>query len=65
LMRTFPDDASIQRLKALGVRYLIVHKAFMQDQYPALLTKIGDRRELRPYGEYTDPIGPASLFVIE
>jgi hypothetical protein len=65
LMRTFPDDPSIQRLKALGVRYLIVHKAFLQDQYPALLNKIGYRRELRPYGEYTDPIGPASLFVIE
>ncbi len=65
LMRTFPDDLSIQRLKTLGVRYLIVHKAFLQDQYPALLNKIGYRRELRPYGEYTDPIGPASLFVIE
>jgi hypothetical protein len=65
LMRTFPDDRSIERLKTLGVRYLIVHKAFLQDQYPVLLNKIGYRRELRPYGEYTDPIGPASLFVIE
>ena len=66
LMRTFPDDRSIQRLKALGVRYLVVHRAFLaQDQYTSLLVGIGNRHELRPYGQYTDPLGPADLFVIE
>jgi hypothetical protein len=65
-MRTFPDDQSIRRLKAIGVRYLIVHRAFLQqDQYASLLTRIGYRRELRPYGEYKDPIGAATLFVID
>ena len=65
-MRTFPDDRSIQRLQTLGVRYLIVHRAFLQqDQYTSLLVRMGYRRELRPYGEYKDPIGAANLFVLD
>jgi len=65
-MRAFPDDRSLQRLKTLGVRYLIVHRVFLQqDQYGALLTRMGSRTELRPYGEFKDPLGAASLFVID
>jgi len=64
-MRTFPDDRSLQRLKTLGVRYLIVHRVFLQeDEYGSLLTRMGRRTELRPYGEYKDPLGAATLFVI-
>jgi hypothetical protein len=65
-MRTFPDDQSIRRLETLGVRYLVVHRTFYPlEQYTSLLVRIGNRRELHPYGIYTDPIGEADLFVLE
>ena len=65
-MRTFPDDESIRRLKALGVRYLIVHRSFYPpERYTSLLLGIGYRRELHHYGRYKDPVGDAELFVLE
>ncbi len=65
-MRTFPDDRSVQRLKTLGVRYLIVHRAFYSpERYTSLLLQIGYRRELHFYGTYKDPIGAADLFVFQ
>lgn len=65
-MEQFPDDRSIAQLKALNVRYLVVHRAFYKaDQYTSLLLRIGARPELRSYGEFDDPVGDASLFVLE
>ena len=28
LMRTFPDDASIERLRTLDVRHIVVHQTY-------------------------------------
>jgi hypothetical protein len=65
-MRTFPDDASIDRLRRLGVRYLVVHRAlFVGDEAVRLLLRIGERSELRSYGVYKDPVGVVDLFVLE
>jgi hypothetical protein len=68
-MQTFPDDESIARLRRLDVRYVIVHCRFYQtdnaDFCPPLLVKIGSRPDLRPYGKYADPEGPAYLFVFD
>ena len=67
LMRSFPDEASIERLQALGVRYVIVHCAFFktQDSCGRLLSRMGARSELSPYGKFTDAEGPAYLFVLK
>jgi hypothetical protein len=68
-MRTFPDDDSIARLRTLDVRYVIVHCRFYQtdteDLCPPLLAKIRTRGDLHPYGQYTDPVGGAYLFVFD
>jgi hypothetical protein len=65
-MRTFPDDASIARLRAHDVRYVVVHQAFYeQEQYTRLMLRLAVRPELRPYGTYKDPVGNAVLFVLE
>jgi hypothetical protein len=65
-MRTFPDDRSIDRLKTLGVRYLVVHRAlFVGDEAVQLLLRIGQHPELRSYGVYKDPVGVADLFVLD
>jgi hypothetical protein len=67
VMRSFPDDESLDRLKALDVRYIVVHRALYpsNEQYVSLMVKMGGRNDLRWYGTYRDPIGNADLFVIE
>lgn len=66
LMRTFPDDRSIERLRTLGVRYLIVHRAYYDAQAGTdLLLKLGGRRELQSYGSYKDPVGVADVFLLK
>ncbi len=65
-MESFPDDASIARLNAHNVRYLVVHKAFYDpERYTGLLLRLATRPEFRPYGTYKDALGDAVLFVME
>ena len=62
-MQTFPDDASIDRLKTLGVRYIVVHRAFYEPaEHASLLERMLARRQLKPTGRYRDPAGQAELF---
>ena len=62
-METFPDDDSVSRLQRLDVRYLVLHCAFytLADKRagcpPEMLLNIGNRKELRFSGKYTDPTG--------
>jgi hypothetical protein len=66
LMTRFPDGASIERLRALNVRYVVVHHAFYEpDDLSSLLLALGGRSEMRWRGQYTDPVGKAELFVLE
>jgi hypothetical protein len=65
-MRTFPDDASIARLQAHDVRYIVVHRAFYEPEpYTQLMLRMAVRPELRSWGTYKDPVGNAELFVME
>lgn len=65
-METFPDNGTLERLKAHQVRYLIVHRDFLsQEQYTSVLLRIANRPEFRSWGTYRDPIGVANLFVFE
>jgi hypothetical protein len=65
-MRTFPDNASIARLQAHDVKYVVLHRAYYETEpYTQLLLKIAVRPELRAWGSYKDPIGTADVFVLE
>jgi len=65
-MRTFPDDDAIARLQDLGVRYVLVHKAFYQsDEYADLMEQVLHRGELRPIGRYRDWLADTQIFELE
>jgi hypothetical protein len=65
-MRTFPDNASIARLQAHDVRYVVLHRAYYETAfYTQLLLKIAVRPELKPWGTYKDPVGTADVFLLE
>ncbi len=63
LMRTFPDDESIARLRALNVRFIVVHRAFYEiEAYASLLDRMANRPEFQSDGHYRDPVDEAQLF---
>jgi hypothetical protein len=58
LMRSFPDDESVARLRALDVRYILIHQAFYQPRaYADLMGLMARRPELIPGGGYRDWVG--------
>ena len=62
-MEIFPEDASINRLRAHGVRYVIVHRQLYEPaRLDNLMLRIAGRPELKPWGAYKDPLGMADLF---
>lgn len=65
LMQTFPDDESVERLKALNVRYVLVHQAFYQPaDYNELMEAIAERPEFVPAGRYRDWVGDTQIFEV-
>jgi hypothetical protein len=63
VMESFPDEDSIERLKALTVRYVLVHQAFYdRDDYAELMSAIAERPELIPSGRYRDWVGDTQIF---
>ena len=65
LMQTFPDDESVERLKALNVRYVLVHQAFYEpDDYNDLMEAIAQRPEFVPSGRYRDWVGDTQIFEV-
>jgi hypothetical protein len=66
LMRGFPDDESIARLRALNVRHIVVHQTFYRpSDYAALMDDVIRRPELSPAGRYRDWIGWAEMFELK
>jgi len=62
-MEVFPENASINRLRAHGVRYVIVHRQLYEpERLENLILRISRRPELKPWGAYQDPLGMADLF---
>jgi hypothetical protein len=62
-MRTFPDEATVNRLRAHAVRFVIVHRAFYDQQaYADLMLRFASSPVLRPWGAYRDPVGMADIF---
>lgn len=62
-MEIFPEDASINRLRGHGVRYVVVHRAlFAPDRLDNLMLRFAGRPELKYWGAYDDPVGTADLY---
>ena len=62
-MQAFPEDGTIDRLRAHDVRYVIVHRAFYdQESYTRLMLSIAVHPEFKPWGAYKDPVGTADIF---
>lgn len=66
-MRNFPDDASLEHLRNLNVRYIIVHRRHYDpdSQFVSLVFEMSRRPELRRYGALRAPHGEVELFIVE
>jgi hypothetical protein len=67
LMRDFPDEASIDRLKQVGTRYVIVHEhGYTRDEYLTIIMGLRARADVVPFGRYGDVEGLyAELFELK
>jgi hypothetical protein len=64
-MKTFPDAASIARLRTLNVEYILVHEYYYgQQERTALILSMVRSRELIPVGRYRDWIGTTQVFAL-
>jgi hypothetical protein len=55
----------VERLKALNVRYVLVHQAFYDpDDYNDLMEAIAQRPEFVPGGRYRDWVGDTQIFEV-
>lgn len=62
-MSVFPEEGTIDRLRAHDVRYIVVHRAFYdQESYTRLMLRMATRPELKPWGAYRDTVGTADIF---
>jgi hypothetical protein len=62
-MHEFPDESTITFLRAHDVRYLVVHKALMdQDSYTDLMVRLAAQADVRSWGDYKDTLGTADVF---
>ena len=62
-MDVFPQDGTLDRLRAHDVRYIVVHRAFYdQERYARLMLRMAVRPELKPWGAYKDSVGTADIF---
>lgn len=61
----FPDDRSIEFLKAMDVRYVVVHRRhFEEDEdFVSTVLELSRRPELKRFGSLRAPHGEAELFV--
>jgi hypothetical protein len=63
LMDTFPDEASIARLRELNVGHILVHEYYYAPRKrTALMLAMMGREELTPVGRYRDWIGTTQVF---
>ena len=62
-MRTFPDEPSVDRLKELGVRYVVLHEYYFKArEYTRLMTAIAARPDLILVGRFRDLAGSMQIF---
>ena len=65
-LEKFPDDRSVDRLRRLNVRYIVVHEAFYKPKdYARLLLRLGQRADILAAGRYHDWVGTAQVFELK
>ena len=65
-MRTFPDDSSVDRLKELGVRYVVLHEYyFTAKDATKLMTAIAERPDLVLIGRFRGIVGSMQIFELK
>jgi len=66
IMRTFPDDRSIARLRQHNVRRIVVHDSYYSErERAALMLAMAKRPDVIPAGKYRDWIGMAQIFELK
>lgn len=64
-LKGFPDAQSVQALRALHVRYVLVHQAFYPPaEYRDLALRVATNPALKFVGTYNDPVGSATIIEI-
>jgi hypothetical protein len=64
IMRHFPDDRSVDYLRAHRVRYAIIHSTFLpENSYLELIERLGSRSDFRFEGRFESPWGPGETRV--
>lgn len=62
----FPDAHSIQTLRALNIRYVLIHRAFYKPaKYVALALQLAATPDLKHWGTYKDPLDRVDIFEIQ
>jgi hypothetical protein len=65
-LRSFPDDSSIDRLRSLGVHYVVVHEYYFRPrELTTLMTGIASRLELIPVGRFRGIMGSMQIFELK
>jgi hypothetical protein len=66
LMRTFPDDEAIARLRRLDVRYILVHESYYTTKsYVALMLRVLRRPDHITHGRFRDWVGWTELIELK
>jgi len=66
IMRDFPSDDAIARLRGLDVKYVLVHESFYSNKaYTAMMLDVLRRPELIPHGRYRDWVGWTQLLELD
>jgi len=64
-LANFPDAASVEALRRLEVRYVIIHRDFYEKgKYTPLALKLATAHGLTLWGVYKDPVGVADVFEV-
>jgi hypothetical protein len=62
-MRRFPDEASIEALRATGAEYVIVHGRFYErDDYTDIVMTLGQRADLTSMGRFPAAHGESRVY---
>ena len=62
-LNSLPDPSALEWLRELNVRYIIVHKFYLENgEGSPLLVNLGAQPQLRPLGSYADWVGGTVVF---
>ena len=64
-MLSFPDARSLQRLRALGVRHIVIHGTYYKvSEYQDMMLRLMRTPGVTKVGRYRDWVGWADIFAL-